>query len=151
MAHVTVDQFVTWLFQPKTPKEHVHDKDWSFRGTIHVSLGATTNNYNPTGLADATVIVVNSSGATLTGIVPGPTGAIVKGRVLIIHNRGTVPLVLLSDSALSTAANRFKFDTQEKVLQQGNSVVLLYETDQARWVIAGGDIEPSRSFAFFMG
>jgi hypothetical protein len=95
-------------------------------------LSADQNNYNPTGLADATIVRLEASGAdkTITGLAGGA-----DGRVIILMNIGTTyNIFLIHESASSSAANRF-----DNPLALNNSIVprgmiaLIYDSTTSRW------------------
>lgn len=67
----------------------------------------------------------------LTGMTGGR-----EGRRITIHNNGTTNLVILQESASSTAANRFVVDATggaSLTLTDGQSADFVYSTDNSRW------------------
>lgn len=91
------------------------------------------NDYNPSGPAvpggqtiDASrtsVLSIETSGATITGIVGGSLG-----RLLIIYNYGGGPITLTNEDVGSAAANRLIFpNAQSLTLQPNEACILLYD------------------------
>lgn len=92
-------------------------------------LTANTDDWNPTGLSTASVIRVSTDASrNLTGIQGGA-----DGRVLILINVGSQPLVLVHD-ATSTAANRFFLASSTNTTVQSNGACILwYDSTSSRW------------------
>lgn len=92
------------------------------------------NNYNPTGLAAASVLRLTSDASrTITGIA---TGA--DGRTLLIYNYGAQDIVLANASASSTAANRILTGTGSDItMTPGMSKMLVYELGGTNWRVIG--------------
>ena len=91
-------------------------------------ITADQNNYNPTGLALTSVMRINSNAPrSITGLAGGAVG-----RIIAITNVGSFPVTLVSESALSTAANRFTFSTAI-TLVGGAVLTLVYDSVSARW------------------
>lgn len=94
------------------------------------ALGANTDNYAPTGIADiATLRISASSAVDLTGINSGVT--MVEGRELWLINIGTNTITLKND-VTSTAANRFLLNADFS-LASNMSCLLRYDATSARW------------------
>lgn len=92
------------------------------------SISASQNDYNPANLSTAAVLRLTASGAyNITGLQGGT-----DGRVLTLTNIGTNAITLVSESASSTAANRFALAANIP-LSQNQSVVLLYDSTAQRW------------------
>jgi len=86
------------------------------------------NNYNPTDLdVSSTLRLSTDASRNITGLAGGA-----DGRVIIIHNIGSNDLVLNSENASSTAANRFLFDA-DVTLTADQSVILRYDATSSRW------------------
>lgn len=102
----------------------------SFNGPITITLGGSTNNWNPTGLATANVIRLSCSSAiNITGLVAPAT----DGKILVVDNVGsTNTCTITAEDANSTAANRFAFDRPIAV-RPGRSVTVKYDLTAARW------------------
>jgi hypothetical protein len=100
------------------------------------SIGASQNNYAPTGVGDAAIIRqdVTAAGVSITGLATDG-----DGRVLIIVNlSATNSLTLPHESGASTAANRFTCPNAAGVIISPNgAATLLYDTTTARWRITG--------------
>jgi hypothetical protein len=92
-------------------------------------LTANTDNWAPTGIADASRIRFSTDASRdITGIT---TGA--DGRVLILHNIGTANAVLKHD-VTSTAANRFLCpNSVDFTLGPNESAELSYDAGSSRW------------------
>lgn len=92
-------------------------------------LAANTNNWNPTGLSTASTVRLSTDAArNLTGIAGGSTG-----RLLVLQNVGTFPLILAHDTT-STAANRFYCPNGVDVtLPRYGEVELNYDSTSSRW------------------
>jgi hypothetical protein len=103
-------------------------------GVIAPTPSANQNDYSPTGWNDtepaqATVMLLNPSASLkLTGLAGGSTG-----RVAVIQNIATDYLVIVeSQSALSTAANRFAL-RDHLFLMPGDSFAFVYDATNSRW------------------
>lgn len=106
---------------------------FTLSGTITpTTLAANTDNWAPTGLSGASVIRVSTDASrNLTGITGGA-----DGRVLILQNVGSNPLVLIDD-ATSTAANRFQLSANVTV--GANQVAIVqYDATDSRWRMIAG-------------
>jgi hypothetical protein len=92
---------------------------------------ANTDNYNPTGLATATLLRLTTDvSRNLTGIV-----AQTAGRQFVLANLGAANLVLIHD-ATSTAANRFYCPGNANFTMTPTSYVhLLYDNTLTRWLV----------------
>lgn len=90
-------------------------------------ITSNQDNYAPTGIATASILRLNTDASrNLTGIT---TGA--DGRLLLVLNIGSFPLVLVDD-ATSTAANRFQLNG-DVTLAADEGVVLWYDSTSSRW------------------
>lgn len=100
-----------------------------------LSGGGTTNNYAPTGHADAAVFRLTSGGAhSITGIAGG-----VAGRRLTICNIGNNAISLLDDNAGSTAANRIRCTGAGRSIPENGAVDLWYDGTSSRWRVIAYD------------
>lgn len=100
---------------------------------------AIVNDYSPTDLAIGENIFLNSNQLCgLTGLAGGGAGA----RVTLI-NRGSFDISLYIENALSTAANRFSFES-DIILRPKSSVSLQYSVTDSRWMRADGGTKFSR-------
>ncbi|HEX2599583.1 MAG TPA: hypothetical protein VHL05_12450 [Terriglobales bacterium] len=89
---------------------------------------ATTNDYNPTGLANAFTLRIDSSQqATFTGLQGGAAGRIIRWR-----NIGSFCHRFNAEDAGSTAANRF---AQAAVVPPGMTATFQYDAVSSRWVV----------------
>lgn len=120
--------------------------------TPAVLPAGNTNNYDPTGgqwgkgQSEASWLRLNgdASGSTLTGLTPyaqtGPSGnaGAFQGPLRIIENIGG-PIILSSEDANSSAANRFSFPNGPIEIPPNGIIVLIYDLqgggvlNQARW------------------
>lgn len=96
-------------------------------------ITADQNDYNPTNLATAAVLRLNTDASrNLTGLAGGA-----DGRVILIHNVGSFALVLKDESASSTAGNRFALNADVS-LGADSSTMLQYDSTSSRWRAIGG-------------
>ena len=92
------------------------------------SIGASQNNYAPTGHATAAVMRLTASGAfNITGLAGG-----VDGRIVTLMNIGSSTITLTNEDAASTAANRFALGAS-LAIAASKSVVLIYDSTSSRW------------------
>lgn len=110
----------TFAFPPKTPSQITSDQ----------------NNYNPLGGASETspkyLRLSTDASRSITGLVF--TVATQGGQEHVIINVGTNDLVLVHESASSTAANRFTNSTAADItLTAGQSATLWYDSTTSRW------------------
>lgn len=100
-----------------------------FTGDItSASLGASQNNYAPTGLAGASVIrLTASTPINITGLTGGS-----DGRLMVLTNVGANAITLVDQSGSSTAANRFLFGAN-LALAANQSATLIYDSTSSRW------------------
>lgn len=107
----------------------------SLTGVISpAQITADQNNYNPTGLAAASVLQINANAArNISGLASGA-----EGRCLAIINVGSQPVTLLDESTSSSASNRFSFGGNLTIAAK-RAAILRYDGTAARWqAIAGG-------------
>ena len=99
-------------------------------GTLSpAQITSNTNNYNPSGLANASQLRLNSDASrNITGLSGGVTG-----RLILIANIGSTDIVLTNQDALSTAANRFLFAGGDRTLTADEAVLLRYDGTSSRW------------------
>lgn len=92
-------------------------------------ITATTNDYAPTGWADATVVRVSGDNGLrmITGF-----SAETSGEEKTIINVGSYNLYLAPEHASSTAANRIAY-YEEVVIPPGRSCRLAYDGTSSRW------------------
>lgn len=108
------------------------------------NLDVTTGGFFDGGLKTSSwlKVVADSSGSTLTGIVPhnaaaGPSGLLAQAPVIVLQNEGG-PLTLASDNAGSSAGNRFSFPQGDITIQAGQTIVLYYDQ------LGGGSITAAK-------
>jgi len=92
-------------------------------------ITSNQNDYNPTGLATASVLRLSTDASrNITSIAGGA-----PGRLLVIHNAGSNALVLKDDDgATGTAANRLAL-ANDVTLAADQVAVLQYDGTTARW------------------
>jgi hypothetical protein len=89
---------------------------------IPTSLTVDVNDWNPTGLATAFLLSINSTGTVnITGLLHQETG-----RIVVIRNTGTHTQVLKQFSMSSATANRFVLAGGSDVTLTINHGVTLY-------------------------
>lgn len=106
-------------------------KSFALSGSITPTLiGSDLDDYDPSGLADAVMLRLSSSGTfNITGIAGGA-----DGRLLVLHNIGANAIVLVSGGAGSTATNRFNFPGGVDVVLTPNKVITIqYDATSGRW------------------
>jgi hypothetical protein len=118
------------------PSPTVAKASESFALTGDISPAQITgnqNDYNPTGLATASVIRLDSDASrNITGLAGGA-----DGRVIVVHNIGSNAIVLKNEDAASTAANRFALNA-DVTLNANQSVPLQYDATSSRWRVLAG-------------
>lgn len=97
-------------------------------------ITADQNDYNPAGLAAASVLQISSNAPRdVSGLAGGA-----EGRCLIVINVGSQPITLLNESASSSASNRLSLDNN-LTMSAKQAAILRYDGTAARWqLIAGG-------------
>lgn len=101
---------------------------------VPAQIVASQNDYSPTGLLDAGVLLVNSSAPfNITGIATG-----VAGRRLWVYNTGAQNITLTNQDAASTATNRIiGRSAANTVLTPSTGVDLYYSPSLTRWIVLG--------------
>lgn len=110
------------------------------KGTTALTIGtmiingddANQNNWNPTGLSGAAILLCSGASAdrTITGLQGG-----VDGRVLIFLNRSGFSYLFTSEDAASTDVNRFRTANSATVTCRTNGMLLLCYA--GRWHVHG--------------
>jgi hypothetical protein len=102
---------------------------FAFTGDISpTSIGSSQNDYNPTGLSTASTLRLTSSGTfNITGLSGGA-----DGRLIIIHNIGSSSIILIDESASSSAANRFAL-IGDITLNADSVGIFQYDSTSSRW------------------
>ncbi len=91
-------------------------------------ITSNQNDYNPAGIASASVLNLYSDASrTVTGLAGGA-----EGRVIALINTGTQTILLLNESASSTAANRFALGS-DLTIGAKRAAILRYDGTAARW------------------
>lgn len=128
----------TAAFTLGTDGEATIERQMRWAGFITDTPGGSQNDYSPTGFAGAVVLRIGQTIANIdiTGIAGG-----VNGRVLAVFAKhdNTKYVTLKSESASSSAANRFRFATSggDLPLAPGDGVLLVYSTTSNRWERVG--------------
>lgn len=103
-------------------------------GSIDSAVDADQNNFSPAGLA--TTSVLKFTGFTANRTLTGLDASVAQLGLMLLINDTAFSLLLLHESALSTAANRFKGAGAATVtVRQRGSVLLHYNASVARWFI----------------
>jgi hypothetical protein len=99
---------------------------------VPAQITASQNDYSPTGMADAAVLLINSAAAwNITGLATPTTG-----RLLWVYNTGAFNITLKHEDAGSAAANRFRGrGAADVVLTPSTGVQLYYSPSLTRWVV----------------
>ena len=99
-------------------------------------LTSNQNNYNPAGFGDAVVVRLSSAtGDNITGLA-APSGTNVTVKLLI--NVGNANIVLVHNSASSTATNRFSCPGGVSVtLNEADSAWVVYDSISGIWRVVG--------------
>lgn len=96
-------------------------------------ITANQNNYNPTGLADASVVRASTDASrNITGLAGGE-----DGRIIMFYNVGSQDIVFKNEDSNSTAANRFLFGA-DFTLTQDKTLTIQYDATVSRWRILAG-------------
>lgn len=129
-------------------------QDFRLSGDISpAQIVADTHDYNPAGLATASVLRLSTDATRqLTGLQGGA-----DGRVMRILNVGSSNLDIITESASSTAANRFALGNNCN-LTAGTGATFWYDTTSSRWrcsarFVVGAsqaDVEAAASFRVFL-
>lgn len=112
-------------------------EDISFSAMITPSqITADQNDYNPTNWAQSWAMRLSTDASrNITGLTKTTTG-----RLALLINEGTNPIVLVNDSASSTATNRFKFGYGQNItLRPEKCVLLWHDATDDRWRDIGGN------------
>lgn len=109
---------------------------FALRGDISpAQIAADQNDYNPAGLADATTLRLSTDASrNLTGLAGGA-----DGRIITIFNIGSFNLVLVDESASSTAANRFALSSNLTIAGD-EACTLQYDATSSRWRLISGPL-----------
>lgn len=111
-------------------------KSLNLTGIISDTISAQQNDYNPTGLANASTIQIRLSGGQqkITGLAGGA-----PGRIIIIQNcytSETDSLIIENNSSSSSAANRIYCPhSADLEVMDDYSVILQYDAVQSHWVV----------------
>lgn len=97
------------------------------------TIGGNQNNYNPAGIATASVLRLTASAAyNITGLAGGTSG-----RLINIINIGSQNITLVNESGSSTIANRFAIGTNI-VIGPSQGAILIYDGASSRWRVMAG-------------
>lgn len=108
-------------------------KDWGLTGQINISITGNQNDWNPTGFATASHILLTSDASrNITGLV-APS----YPRRVLIENVGVNNWVIKGQDAGSTAANRVA--GSDVTVAPGQGIEIIYDpTVMTRWLVIGG-------------
>jgi hypothetical protein len=97
-------------------------------------MTANQNDYNPAGIAAASVLQISADAArSVSGLAGGA-----EGRLVTLINVGSPPITLLDESTASSAANRFTLGGGLCIAGK-QAAILRYDGTTARWqCIVGG-------------
>lgn len=96
-------------------------------------ITVSQDNYSPTGMADAMILLINSSGAVnITGFATG-----VAGRWLLVYNTGAAVITLKNQTTSATANQIVGRGGADTALTINTSVWLYYSPSLAKWLITG--------------
>jgi hypothetical protein len=99
-------------------------------------VGATQNNYNPAGMAQAEIIFIDSgTNVTITGIVPPDPGMGPMRKTFICLSALTMNFA--HEDAGSSADNRFHIPGGTRPLNQDESITFYYDRTIGRWRAIG--------------
>lgn len=114
----------------------------AFSGDISPSqITATQNDYNPTGLATATVLRLSSDASrSITGLAGG-----VDGAWKLAYNVGSFDIVLEDEDVGSSASNRFALGG-DSTLGAGKGILIWYDSTSSRWRGIGNPTATSIAF-----
>jgi hypothetical protein len=91
-------------------------------------ITANQNDYNPAGWSAVNTLFLSTDASrNLTGLTTGASG-----RLAFLFNIGSFPIILISESASSTAANRFTL-AGNTVLLPNQGILLRYDATASRW------------------
>jgi hypothetical protein len=91
------------------------------------------NDYNPAGLAAASVLQISSNAArSVSGLAGGA-----EGRCLTVINVGSQPVTLLNENASSSASNRLTLGA-DLTISAKQAAILRYDGTAARWQAIAG-------------
>jgi DNA-binding CsgD family transcriptional regulator len=104
-------------------------RGFALTGVISPSqITSNQNDYNPTGIASASVLNLSSDALrSVSGLAGGA-----EGRVIALVNTGSQIISLLNESASSTAANRFALGS-DLAIGAKQATILRYDGTAARW------------------
>ena len=92
-------------------------------------ITADQDDYNPTGLASATVVRLSSDASrNITGML-----SVGAGLVRVLHNVGSNNIVLVDESGSSIADGRFALAGANLTLTPDESAILIYDDMSSRW------------------
>lgn len=107
------------------------DNSWFYPQAVTPSaLSASANDYNPSGLATAGVLILTSSAAVnITGLAAQASNFLIE-----LRNVGSFAITLKANSSASLTANRFLMSA-DVVLQPTQSVTFKYGATLGGWVL----------------
>ena len=128
----------TWAAPPAGGTVDTLPEDINLSGMITpAQITANQNDYNPTSWNVSAIMRLSSDASRdITGLTKTTTG-----RLALLINEGTNPIVLKNDNASSSATNRFKFGYgQDIVLRPEKCILLWHDATDDRWRHIGGNV-----------
>lgn len=103
----------------------------SLSNEIIVALASSQNDYNPTGLSTASMLIIQASAPiTITGFAGGSAG-----RLLMVWNGAASNITFTDGDVLSVAANRiFTRSRINQVMTTGTGCLFYYSPTFSRWI-----------------
>lgn len=122
----------TRLGTPPNSSSFLSGQDTTWGGIIATtSLSGDVNDWTPTGLENATILIVGATGSTrhIGGITGGR-----PGRILILCNNSALDVTIDNENTSSTAANRFKlFGGQRLNISPSRMAMFVWNSQASRW------------------
>lgn len=111
-------------------KVHAVSENLSLTGVITpAQITSDQTAYGPTGIATATTLRIASDALrAIRGIASGSAG-----RLLVLENIGTFPILLTDEDSLESATNRFALVGGNIELLPDDAVLLKYDNTTQRW------------------
>ena len=104
-----------------------------------VALAVIENNYNPTSLQIASVLMLTAPAvSSISGITAPDT---TRAKILTIINSGDFNITILNNSSLSVAVNRFDLNSAI-IIGSKTSVTLIYNTITSKWIVYSSHKQP---------
>jgi len=118
-----------------SPEVNGTAKATAFKGDLSpAQITSTQTDYNPAGLADATVLRIDTDASprTIQSLAGGS-----DGRVIVLMYIGATLLTLQDEAGSGTASMRFALNGSNLIIQPKCAVTLVYDGTTSRWRVAG--------------